>query len=106
MTPPTLADARRRLQAWMEAQNTWCCELYAFGNRHHDPTQCPRLAAQQVLAHLDALEADARKLVEAMAAAKPALDSLAVIGHVHGMPYSGPTYGVELAALTARLDAK
>ncbi len=50
------------------------------------------------------LERAARALVAALDAVRPHLDSQTVFLQVHGMPYAGPTYEAELAALRAVLQ--
>jgi hypothetical protein len=51
----------------------------------------------------DALREAARALVAALDAADPAMVNVCHVAQLHGIPYNGPTYGTELAALRAAL---
>lgn len=53
----------------------------------------------------DPLRDAAEAVLAKLEAAVPAIDSLCVLASVHGTPYSGPTFGVELTALRAALPA-
>lgn len=53
----------------------------------------------------DCTSEKAQALVAALDACKPALDGWAVMNHVHGGCYDGPTFGAELETLRAALDA-
>lgn len=52
---------------------------------------------------LAALHAAALALVEALDRCKPTLDGYAVMAHVHGERYNGPTFGTELEELRSLL---
>lgn len=54
----------------------------------------------------DRLRAASSALVKKLDACKPHLDGLAVLNHVHGGQYDGPTYGEELEQLRSIVNRR
>jgi len=85
-----VADVWRYRCHFIEGANPGPVPVY-IGTPPAAPDGTLREAAQALVGKLDAVD-------------KP-LTAMCQIGAIHGMPYSGPSYGVELAALRKALRA-